>query len=275
MVLQTPEENIQDVLNEEPPPAYTPVANPSQHEVTVSAGPSRMDFSGPPPAPDRQAVQQQNNGWGAVQNHNMGSAHSVTPQHTGQYVPPALPPRHPSAQQQSHFQPPQAAFSTTIQSSPYQSHPPPPSKVQPSPPTDLTPTTSPTPGRPLLFRNQLLDWKKYGRAYTSAIQHSYLQSTSRHANASTSSSENYQKPLPNFAPRQPPLQPQPQPQHNPYAHLPPPPQHNPYAHLPPSPQPLQPGQQVFVGAAVRAPPGALVVQPGDPRIGGRGLGRLF
>ncbi|WWC90683.1 uncharacterized protein L201_005619 [Kwoniella dendrophila CBS 6074] len=298
----------------DPPPAYTPSAAHSAHgETSLDAGPSRMDFSGPPPLPDRltQNITGVGVGFGRRPEHELGS------QQTGQThynPPPSLPPRQPSTSYTG-------GFSSPVGPPPSKENPlkdisnnnaagpsrPPPPPSHPPQNQDLSPTEIPTPGRPLLWKGQLLvyprgfwchkcnntgykahdpsnpheaDWKKYGKPYNSALSTSYLHSTRPDANASTSFSANFQRPLP--ALHQPPQQ------HNQYGHLPPPPgawnsypghhahQQTPYRPPPPPQHHMMngpyaaPGQQIFIqGGPGYVPPGALVVGPGDPRIGGR------
>ena len=61
--------SLDDAIPDEPPPAYTSVAGP-QGDMHVQAGPSRVDFSGPPPMPARLNVPSTANvggggsGWG-------------------------------------------------------------------------------------------------------------------------------------------------------------------------------------------------------------------
>ncbi|WVQ82301.1 hypothetical protein IAT38_004429 [Cryptococcus sp. DSM 104549] len=303
----------------DPPPAYTPSASMAG-ATTVDAGPSRMDFSGPPPMPDRMQSQptgmaQNVTGVGVGFGH--GGGHHVPPQSTGGwgapappsqqamspvgtgYQPPPLPPRHPSTAGTG------AGASGGAG----------PSSSNGGAAQDLSPTEVPTPGRPLLYKGQLLvypkgfwchkcgntgfkandpsnphdtDWRKYGKPYTSVLAHSYKTSSTNHpANPSTNSSDNFQRPLPSFnSPAGPGpsshYQQQQQPNHNPYGNLPPPPGGKwntypgqtappppPMHHQPYMQQPMQ-GQQVFVQSSRGpVPPGALVVGPGDPRIGGR------
>ena len=52
-------DSLDTAIPDEPPPAYTPSANPAQGEHHLEAGPSRPDFSGPPPMPDHLQQQQQ------------------------------------------------------------------------------------------------------------------------------------------------------------------------------------------------------------------------
>ncbi|WVQ74917.1 hypothetical protein IAR50_004525 [Cryptococcus sp. DSM 104548] len=300
----------EDQIPSEPPPAYTPSATAGNGESTVQAGPDRPDFSGPPPMPEwfeRQQQQQQQYTGGSgvgvnVTGVGMGYGHGGHAQ--SQYgssaengaKPP--PPRHPS---------------TTGSARP---PPPLPSRTPNAQPSSgsAAPTETPTPGRPLLHRGQMLvyptgfwcrkcnntgykandpsnphetDWKKFGRVYNSTLAHSYTQSiTGLHM------ADNYQKPLPSYAPAG-----SPAPfgsSSGQYSHLPPPPSDSKWStypgqgqgprqghsHLPPPPPPQHPqqyqyqhpapGQQIFVQrTAGMAPPGALVVAPGDPRIGGR------
>ncbi|WRT68422.1 uncharacterized protein IL334_005398 [Kwoniella shivajii] len=258
----------------DPPPAYTPTHH-VQGETSLDAGPSRMDFSGPPPMPQRLESNITGVGVGYGRRADLGSqstGSSIGPQPTGGWNAPPLPPRHPSTSQA----PPKA------QDHPMNSHAGP-SRPPPPATQDLSPTEAPTPGRPLLWRGQLLvypkgfwchkcsntgykandpsnpheaDWNKYGKTYNSALSISYLQSTRAYSNPSTLQSSNFQKPLPLHHPT------------NPYGHLPPPP--GAWGTYPGQGAPPQQGQQVFVQrTAGYAPPGALVVHPGDPRIGGR------
>ncbi|ODN78769.1 hypothetical protein L202_04330 [Cryptococcus amylolentus CBS 6039] len=309
----------EDQIPSEPPPAYTPSATTGTGESTVQAGPLRPDFSGPPPMPDwveRQQQQQQQYTGGSGVGVNltgvgMGYGHGGQAHSQGQYAngnsssnetKPPPPPRHPSVTSSS-------------------ARPPPPlpsrdSTTQPSSSQSAAPTEAPTPGRPLLHRGQMLvypggfwcskcnntgykandpsnpherDWKKYGRVYNSTLAHSYTQALS----AGLQMSDNFQKPLPSYAPagHAPASVPYSGPTSAQYSHLPPPPGSSgkwstypgqgqgpgqSYSHLPPPPQRQQqlqypaPGQQIFVQrTAGMAPPGALVVAPGDPRIGGR------
>ncbi|OXB36800.1 hypothetical protein J007_03448 [Cryptococcus neoformans] len=288
-----PEEQIPS----DPPPAYTPSANMSG-STTVASGPSHVDFSGPPPMPDRIANQQTgvgvnvtgvgmgygrgggHHGWGG------GSEDYSGPTNTDGLSKPPVPPRN---------------HSSTSNRPP----PPLPPRAQPQ---DLTPTEVPTPGRPLLRGGQLLvypkghwcpkcqntgykssdpsnphesDWRKYGKPYNSALAHSYTYMVSnpdpaQGVNAGTAASSNFQRPLPSYSPAGGSSS-----GSNSYAHLPPPPgkwntypgQNAPPRPPPPPPNwgaPPMPGQQIFVQrSAGPVPPGALVVRPGDPRIGGQ------
>ncbi|OWZ71102.1 hypothetical protein AYX14_03461 [Cryptococcus neoformans] len=287
-----PEEQIPS----DPPPAYTPSANMSG-STTVASGPSHVDFSGPPPMPDRIANQQTgvgvnvtgvgmgygrgggHHGWGG------GSEDYSGPTSTDGLSKPPLPPRN---------------HSSTSNRPP----PPLPPRAQSQ---DLTPTEVPTPGRPLLRGGQLLvypkghwcpkcqntgykssdpsnphesDWRKYGKPYNSALAHSYTYMVSnpdpaQGVNAGTAASSNFQRPLPSYSPAGGSSS-----GSNSYAHLPPPPgKWNTYPgqNAPPRPPPPpnwgappMPGQQIFVQrSAGPVPPGALVVRPGDPRIGGQ------
>jgi hypothetical protein len=76
----------------EPPPAYT--AAPATGQAVVDAGPSHMDFSGPPPISDRMqgtmTGQSHSHGAGQAQGHGYGHAYGggqggvhVNPQYTG------------------------------------------------------------------------------------------------------------------------------------------------------------------------------------------------
>ncbi|GFZ49515.1 hypothetical protein JCM24511_07635, partial [Saitozyma sp. JCM 24511] len=325
-------------IPDEPPPAYTPSAG-MQGDTHIQAGPSRMDFSGPPPLPER--LEQnitgvgvgygprppippgQGSGW-AQPSPQQQFQHQPQPPHThSPWGPPEPPPQHPSRVNGSgngygaapstlltpvgnHGNP----FADTAQAHAGPSRPSPaPNSPQGASQQDLTPTEVPTPGRPLLRGGQLLvypkgyvcskcgntgyknndpsnpcsnDWRKYGKPYNSALAHSYTISGPT-LNPSTTASSNFQRPLPSF--------------HAPYSS--PPPQQNPYAHLPPPPSQKPPGSwNTYPGQGFRPPPpppphmqmppphqqpgpifvqhtpgpvphGSVVVQPGDPRIGGR------
>ncbi|WVQ89622.1 hypothetical protein IAS59_003384 [Cryptococcus gattii] len=287
----------EDQIPSDPPPAYTPSANMSG-STTLDSGPSHVDFSGPPPMPDRIANQQTGvgvnvtgvgTGYGHGGGHHgwgRGSESYSSPTSTNGLSKPPLPPRNNSS---ASSRPP----------------PPLPARTQPQ---DLTPTEVPTPGRPLLRRGQLLvypkghwcpkcqntgykssdpsnphesDWRKYGKPYNSALAHSYTSMISnpdpdQGVNGSTAASSNFQRPLPSYSPAGGSSS-----GSNSYANLPPPPgKWNTYPgqSAPPRPPPPPPnwgappmqGQQVFVQrSAGPVPPGALVVRPGDPRIGGR------
>ncbi|OCF39037.1 hypothetical protein I317_07174 [Kwoniella heveanensis CBS 569] len=358
---QDPASLSADDIPNDPPPAYTPTAatgtagggapssssssanpNGGHGETTLEVGPSRMDFSGPPPLPDRleNNITGVGTGYGRRPDHALGSqptgdssstgysAWGVSGQASGWRPPP--PPHHPSTSSTSGYAapsgPPPSAlsgkdnpFSDTNQSSssgagPSSSRPRPPPPPSAQQQQDTSPTEAPTPGRPLLHRGQLLvypkghwchkcgntgykandpsnphesDWKKYGKPYNSALAASYTTSTQPGTNPSVTSSANFQRPLPSFPH---PQQQQPQHQQNPYGHLPPPPGSwgsypGQSAHFAPQPRPPPPmtmpqhhymphmggggQQQIFVQKTPGPiPPGALVVGPGDPRIGG-------
>lgn len=207
-----------------------------------------MDFSGPPPLPDRfQHLQPTPSGGSPIPGVGVGYGYHNPNQN---YQPPP-PPQHQSA-------------------SPLHTNPRPP---QHPPPQDNTPTTTPTPGRPLLHNNKLLvyprshwchkcqntgyknndpthpcssDWRKYGKPYTGALAHSF--------SAGVAAAENFQRPLPHRPP------PQAAPAPGAFGHYP-----GQQAY------PRQTYQQphVMTGYGYGRPPGALVLQPGDPRIGGQ------
>ncbi|WVR00024.1 hypothetical protein IAU59_007166 [Kwoniella sp. CBS 9459] len=355
---QDPTSLSADDIPNDPPPAYTPTAavaapafasstsaNTAGHghgETTLEVGPSRMDFSGPPPLPERleSNITGVGTGYGRRPEHALGSqptggssnysAWGVHPQSTGGSWRPPPPPHHPAASSSSSSgysapsgPPPSGKDGNNPFSDANQYHsnnnqngasagpsrpPPPPQQHQPQ---DTSPTEAPTPGRPLLHRGQLLvypkghwchkcgntgykandpsnphesDWKKYGKPYNSALATSYTTSTNPGTNPSVTSSANFQRPLPSFPH---------QPQQNLYGHLPPPPPQSgsgpswgtypgqSVSRSPPPPpqQPYMPymghnpmnhpQQQIFVQKTPGPiPPGALVVGPGDPRIGG-------
>ena len=134
---------------DEPPPAYSsgPGAN------TIASGPSRMDFSGPPPLPDRfqsydrPQIEQQITGVG----YGYRPDPELTTQYTGFAPPPASPPR------KSGF----AGGDGTNDQKPMNTEPTGGSSAGPSRSApDLSPTEVATPGRPLLRKGQLLVYPK-------------------------------------------------------------------------------------------------------------------
>ncbi|WVR07504.1 hypothetical protein IAU60_004546 [Kwoniella sp. DSM 27419] len=341
-----PEGNDADPFD--PPPAYTPSAaqGSASGETTLAVGPAHMDFSGPPPMPDRlqQNITGVGVGYGA---RHQGALSPTLTGHSSQggfgvpvgmnthatggsasgsgagYRPPP-PPQHPSQSGLGHE--PSSSGKDTKGAPPASPSAAGPSRPPPPQAQDTSPTTVPTPGRPLLHRGQLLvypkghwcpkcgntgykandpsnpheaDWRKYGKPYNSALATSYSHSSSTGANPSVSSASNFQRPLPSLpgshlGPGAGPGQ---------YGHLPPPPPpppgswhtypgHHTHANPapPPPPPPMHhgqsfgpgpgygphPGQQIFVQKTPGfAPPGALVVGPGDPRIGGRPCPRCY
>lgn len=148
-----------DVPDEAPPP-YSAASG----DQTLQSGPQRMDFSGPPPLPDR------------FQNPGYQSPAGPPPAHLnqtptgGQSIPGVgvgygggqgsgqwgQPPSHPAAQ--AYRPPPQQPYS------PPPGAPPPPPPNRPgssqSQDQDMTPTERPVPGRPLLHKGQLLVYPK-------------------------------------------------------------------------------------------------------------------
>lgn len=138
---------------DEAPPAYELVSG----DQTIQAGPQRMDFSGPPPLPDRfqrpagpppQHLQQTPTGGQSIPGVGVGygggsGQWAPPPSHpaNGGYRPPPGPPQQP-------FSPPPGA------------PPPPPPNRPGSSSQDMTPTEHPVPGRPLLHKGQLLVYPK-------------------------------------------------------------------------------------------------------------------
>lgn len=204
-------------------------------------------------------------------------------------------------------------------------------------PIDLTPTSTPTPGRPLLNGGKVLHykpgfwcpkcqntgykhddpshpcktcWKKYGRAYTSAVATSWPRAPviegdcvedgriPRIPDSEYTGANNWQRPLRDFrrpqvstspptsgyglggSPYSLPLPPQLQ-QQSSYGRekqsIPPPPPRPPAnfnpVYWPPQPPPPAPppppmGPIIHTSYWAPPPPGAMVLQSGDPRIGG-------
>jgi len=182
-------QNSNDVdVPDEPPPAYSSVAG--QGDSTLEAGPSRMDFSGPPPMPDRLQtnITGVGIGYGAripgqgVSAHPTGSGSYLSPQDTGgsalgsnnpfgDHNRPPPPPSHPS-RTESGFAAPPGPPPGKPSGGEASYRPPPPSPglggssqgparhSRPPPPVDLSPTEVPTPGRPLLRHGQMLVYPK-------------------------------------------------------------------------------------------------------------------
>lgn len=122
-------------LPADPPPAYTPSAAQTQ-STTLAAGPQRMDFSGPPPLPDRYQAPQLTGNISGQPVEGVGYGYGPRPTHDGPVSPPGqMHPHHSGA----HGPPPPLA-----------------------PVQDNRPTSIPTPGRPLLKDGMLL---VYPRGY--------------------------------------------------------------------------------------------------------------
>lgn len=154
---------------DEAPPAYELVSG----DQTIQSGPQRMDFSGPPPLPDRfqapagapppQHLSQTPTGGQNIPGVGFGYGGSSGGHGTGQWAPP---PSHPAtAAYRPPPGPPQNSFSPPP-ASPSSSAPPPPPPNRPGSSTsvssvqDTTPTEAPVPGRPLLNKGQLLVYPK-------------------------------------------------------------------------------------------------------------------
>ncbi|TXT08617.1 hypothetical protein VHUM_02745 [Vanrija humicola] len=260
------QDSIEAAIPDEAPPAYSEVG--ASGDAVLDHGPSRMDFSGPPPLPDRLTQTPTGGmvlpgvgvGYGPVSS----QASPVSPVSSGYAPPPAPPPSHgpPPPQQNRHSAPQQQEEDE-----------------------DPSPTEAPVPGRPLLRNGQLLvypkghhcskcqntgyknydpknpcssDWRKYGKPYNGALAVSYKQHFKPGGNAATAAASNFQKPLPKHRPAGP-------------GHA----AANGYhpAYQQPGFHPQQwgaPQPPMMMGHTYgMAPPGAVVMQAGDPRLGGR------
>ena len=136
-----------DDTPDEPPPAYTPAAG-AQGDTSVQAGPSHVDFSGPPPSSTPSRLEHNITGVGIGYGRRPDPPNqtgSFSPQRTGNggWGVPDIggesvlpPPSHPSR------------LNDTLPTKSSSSRPP--------PPNDMTPTEAPTPGRPLLRNGQML-----------------------------------------------------------------------------------------------------------------------
>jgi hypothetical protein len=150
----TPAQPDMDVaVPDEPPPAYTsaPGAN------TIQTGPQRMDFSGPPPIPDRfnydrPQIEQQITGVGygyrADPIRDQPTGYAMGTQPTGFAPPSNPPPDKANGDVKNNGEKPMGTQSTGSAG-----------PSRPSPP-DLSPTEIATPGRPLLRKGQLLVYPK-------------------------------------------------------------------------------------------------------------------
>ncbi|RSH86482.1 uncharacterized protein EHS24_004738 [Apiotrichum porosum] len=307
---QRQDSSLDPTIPDEAPPAYEAVS----HDYTVQAGPQRMDFSGPPPMPDRMSshnvplqspVQPSPTGGFAVPGVGMGygpTAHQTNPfagapppptnagaAGSGLWSPPPVPPRHPASPLSPTGYPGAAYASPTTAPPPPRQQPAAAGGSQsPSPAQDATPTEAPVPGHPLLRDGNLLvypkghycskcgntgykrndpknpctsDWRKYGKPFNGALAHSYSVAIKPGQNGTTTAANNFQRPLPKqqaAAPSRPQQQQQQQYQQQYYGGHPQPmqQQNRPVIH------------QTYYGGRA-PPPNALVLQPGDPRIGGK------
>jgi hypothetical protein len=149
-------ETMDPSIPDEAPPAYTSAPGPNA-AVTLQTGPSRMDFSGPPPMPDRyQAFNQPQ-----VEQHITGVGYGYRPdpntggggmhaQYTGFAPPPEAPPQKMGG----------GDYKGDQSGKPINTQPTGSSNAGPSQAVDLSPTEVATPGRPLLRKGQLLVYPK-------------------------------------------------------------------------------------------------------------------
>lgn len=158
-------------IPDEPPPAYS--SAPSQGgDQTVQAGPARMDFSGPPPIPDRfqNQIQTQPQNQGNYYHNQTQMEQQITGVGYG-YRPEAGQPRlsaHYTGSSAGGFAPPPNAppgKSDTYGDKPMSSQQTGSSMAGGAGPSrqappDLSPTEIATPGRPLLRKGQLLVYPK-------------------------------------------------------------------------------------------------------------------
>ena len=147
---------LNDDIPDEAPPAYTPAAG-AQGDTSIQAGPSHVDFQGPPPMPSRlehnitgvgigygrrnSPPHQHGGSWGGATTNMQDSQ-----QNSHQLSPPPPPPNHPSRVHTTSDLPTKGSSSTN--------------RSRPAPPDDITPTESPTPGRPLLHHGMMLVYPK-------------------------------------------------------------------------------------------------------------------
>ena len=181
-------------IPDEPPPAYSS-APAKGGEQSVQTGPARMDFSGPPPIPDRFQNQGHNNyNQSGMEQHITGvgfgyrpepGQHRLSAQYTGSTVLGAgdgggwAPPPHPPPGKLDYNEKnekPMSGQQTGMSNGAGPSRPP--------PPPDLSPTEIATPGRPLLRKGQLLVYPKnhfcnkcVSLSQTSCLPSSYTMTT--------------------------------------------------------------------------------------------------
>jgi hypothetical protein len=266
------------------PPSYDSAM--ASGDLRVASGPTRMDFSGPPPMPD---MHMRPTGTGGSVLPGVGVGYER--RQGGAYPPPPMPPPHHPNGAGSHYP---GAHAAAAYGNGHQQHTGShalvrPINTHPNPtPQDRTPTEAPTPGRPLLRAGQLLvyprghycskcgntgyknadpshpcssDWRKYGKAFNSALAHSYASPS---GGGGTTEAGNFQRPLPDRRPAG-------GTPHSPAGYGPHSPGYGPpgaYPHPHPHAQ-HRPPQIQYANHRAPVPAGALYVQPGDPRIGGR------
>jgi hypothetical protein len=150
-------------IPDEPPPAYS--SAPGVH-TSVQSGPSRMDFSGPPPIPDRFQNQNLHTGYDRpqIEQQITGVGYGYRPDPTPgpmytQYTGFAPPPTSPPSKQFGGGDGNGKSQEKPISSQPTGNPSAGPSRPPP-PPIDLSPTEVATPGRPLLRKGQLLVYPK-------------------------------------------------------------------------------------------------------------------
>ncbi|KDQ06636.1 hypothetical protein BOTBODRAFT_181399 [Botryobasidium botryosum FD-172 SS1] len=271
---QPPRESSPTIPDDDAPPPYSAAPNQRAGEAAIEYGPRRpfqpvdpQRQPRPPPLinfqpPGQPNVPVQHTGWGQYPGQGQQQMNNWVPH---------PPPRHPSVSGQHSLHPrPSSVGSSPSQQSPTRDS----RTTSPSsqgPPNDGRPTVSPTPGHPLMLNGRVLVyprgfqcpkcynfgfkrldpthpcqkcWSRYAKPFSGPIVH---------ADWSQTAGSTFQRPLP--------------------AHSRPPPS-SPFGSVNlsraastsaiPSP-PIHPQ----VAYAHGPPPNALVVQPGDPRIGGR------
>lgn len=160
-----PNNGSSDPLNVDVPDDAPPPYSLASGDQTIQAGPQRMDFSGPPPLPDRfqspagppQHMHQTPTGGQSIPGVGVGYGGGGG---SGQWAPP---PSHPAT---AAYRPPPGPPQGTFSPPPGRPPPPPPnrpgsqSSQSSQQAQDMTPTESPVPGRPLLHKGQLLVYPK-------------------------------------------------------------------------------------------------------------------
>lgn len=147
-------------IPDEPPPAYS--SAPSKGgEQSVQAGPVRMDFSGPPPIPDRfqsQSQSQNNYNQSQMEQQITGVGYGYRPE-PGQ---PRLSAHYTGSSAGGFAPPPNSppGKSDTYGEKPMNTQPTGGAGPSRPPVPDLSPTEIATPGRPLLRKGQLLVYPK-------------------------------------------------------------------------------------------------------------------
>ena len=176
------QDSLDGAIDDEPPPAYASIAGP-QGDTVIDTGPNRMNFSGPPPLPDRlqgvptgSGLPHHVTGVGEGYGRRPGGGNSPfgdqfqSPHNTGGYMPfqpNSSPGPGPNGSGNGLFSAPPGPPPGKSDGNAYSGSPQSPSAGPSRPPprqsgssVDVSPTEVPTPGRPLLHNGQMLVYPK-------------------------------------------------------------------------------------------------------------------